>query len=219
MMARKPGAAALRAVAPTPPTDTAVGDDTLREAARQEIVHEVDWSICMARAQDGDREAYRRLLDSVTPYLRSLALRRLQSRGDAEDVVQEILLTVHSIRHTYDPARPFGPWLISIAQRRIVDALRRQGRRQSREQPLEAEHEALSAPDSNLEAVAADARLLRRALDRLPEGQRRALHMLKLEEMTLKEASKASGMSIVALKVATHRGLKRLRRLLKDEDT
>src|SRR3989475_10624311 len=88
---------------------------------------ELDWSIYMARAQAGDRDAYRRLLEDVTPYLRSIASRHFRNSGDIEDTVQEVLLTVHAVRHTYDPARPVGPWLVAIANRRVVHGLRRPG--------------------------------------------------------------------------------------------
>lgn len=174
----------------------------------------LDWSIYMARAQGGDREAYRRLLEEITPYLRSLAARRFQSRSDVEDAVQDALLTVHAVRHTYDPARPFGPWLVAIANRRIVDGLRRRGRAGSRETPLEAEHETFAAPQANYHEAASDGRALRQAVECLPPGQREAIRLLKLKEMSLKEAAAASGMSVAALKVATHRALKNLRRLL-----
>ena len=173
----------------------------------------LDWSICMARAQGGDREAYRRLLEEVAPYVRALAARRLANRADIEDAVQDVLLTLHAVRHTYDPARPFGPWLVAIAQRRIVDGLRRRWRRGERETPLEAGHETFAAPEANYHEAASDGRALRAALGGLPPGQREAIRMLKLEEMSLKEAADQSGMSVAALKVATHRGLKNLRKL------
>ena len=174
---------------------------------------ELDWSIYMARAQGGDREAYRRLLEDVTPYLRSIAARHFQNSGDIEDTVQEVLLTVHAIRHTYDPARPFGPWLVAIANRRVVDGLRRQGRSRAREVALDIEHETFAAPQANLAETASDGRVLREAVDELPPGQRDAIRMLKLQEMSLKEAAAASGMSVAALKVATHRALKNLRKM------
>ncbi|MDA8108901.1 MAG: sigma-70 family RNA polymerase sigma factor [Betaproteobacteria bacterium] len=182
--------------------------------ARERASRDLDWSILMARSQAGDRLAYRRLLEDVAPYLRALALERLHDRGDAEDAVQDALLTVHALRHTYDPARPFGPWLVTIARRRIIDVLRRRGRARSRETALDAEHETFAAPGTNLGEAAADAGALREALERLPAGQRRALRLLKLEEMSLREAALASGKSVAALKVLTHRGLKRLRQLL-----
>jgi len=84
-----------------------------------------DWSGLMVCAQDGDRRAYRALLEDVTPYLRALAARCFKAPGDIEDAVQDVLLTVHAVRHTYDSGRPFGPWLVAIANRRIIDRLRR----------------------------------------------------------------------------------------------
>jgi len=174
----------------------------------------LDWSVFMARAQAGDREAYRRLLEEIAPYIRSLAVRQVQNRADLEDAVQDVLLTVHAVRHTYDPMRPFGPWLVAIANRRIVDALRRRGRAGAREAPLETEHETFAAPETNYHEAASDGRALREAVDGLPPGQGRAIRLLKLEEMSLKEAARTSGMSVAALKVATHRALKNLRKML-----
>ncbi len=172
----------------------------------------LEWSHLMASAQAGDRRAYRRLLEAIAPYLRSLALRRLNDRSDAEDVVQEILLTVHSIRHTYDPKRPFGPWLVAIANRRIVDRIRKRDRQSRRESPLPQDDETFEHPAANLSGAALDSHTVRQAVDRLAPAQREAVRLLKLEEMSLKEASAASGMSIAALKVACHRGLRALRK-------
>lgn len=177
-----------------------------------------DWSMLMACAQIGDQDAYRRLLESIAPYLRRLAARHGVHPDAVEDVVQDTLTTVHQIRHTYAPERPFGPWLVAIASRRIVDALRRQGRAASREVPLDPDHETLPGLGANLMEEAADARVLRDAIAQLPPGQRDAIQMLKLEEMSLKEAAVASGMTVGALKVAVHRGLKALRRLLEKRE-
>lgn len=177
-----------------------------------------DWSVLMACAQIGDRDAYRRLLESITPYLRRLAARHGVHPDAVEDVVQDILVTVHQVRHTYAAERPFGPWLVSIASRRIVDALRRQGRAASREMPLDPEHETLPGDGANLMEEAADARVVREALAQLPPGQRDAIRMLKLEEMSLKEAALATGTTVAALKVAVHRGLKALRKLLDKQE-
>jgi hypothetical protein len=84
--------------------------------------HDRDRAMLMARAQAGEREAYRRLLEDVTPFIRALAARRLHDASEVEDAVQDVLLTVHTIRHTYDPARPFAPWL--AAWRRIAKPCR-----------------------------------------------------------------------------------------------
>ena len=173
----------------------------------------LDWSILMAHAQAGEHEAYRRLLEEITPYLRSLAARCQRNPSDIEDAVQDVLLTVHAIRHTYDPARPFGPWLVAIANRRIADRLRRQGRSTARETPLTDEDETFSSPEANYPEAASEARALHEAIRQLPQGQRDAVRLLKLQEMSLKQASAASGMSVAALKVAMHRAMKNLREI------
>jgi RNA polymerase sigma-70 factor (ECF subfamily) len=167
----------------------------------------------MARAQDGDGAAYLRLLQEVTPYLRALATRRYRESLDIEDAVQDVLLTVHSIRQTFDPARPFGPWLVAIANRRFIDRLRRQGRLRGRETQLTTEHETFADVTANLEERS-DRHCLEGAIDSLPPMQKQAIELLKLREMSLKEAASVSGLSIAALKVATHRALRSLRRML-----
>ncbi|AZO30483.1 sigma-70 family RNA polymerase sigma factor [Mesorhizobium sp. M1B.F.Ca.ET.045.04.1.1] len=174
-------------------------------------VRELDWSILMARAQDGDADAYRRLLESITPYLRAHAARCHRNPSDIEDAVQDILLSLHTVRRTYDPARPFGPWLTAIARRRLIDRLRRQGRRRTYETEFESAHETFADPPANLEGMT-DIHEIAAALDRLPAGQREAVRLTKIEGLSLKEASAVSGTSVAALKIATHRAIQRLRR-------
>ena len=128
--------------------------------------------------------------------------------------MQDILLTVHAIRHTYDPSRPFGPWLAAIANHRLIDRLRHQGRLRSRETALTPGHETFSGDQANLYEQVSDRRALQQAIERLPAGQRRAIRLLKLKERSLKEAAAMSGMTVASLKVATHRALKSLRKIL-----
>ena len=172
------------------------------------------WSVLMARAQDGDRVAYRRLLEEITPYLRSVAAKHRALSGETEDAVQDILLTLHAVRHTYDPSRPFRPWLLAIARRRVVDRLRHHGRIAAAETALGPEHETIAATGPKLYALLSGRRGLREAIEKLPPGQRQAVLLLKLRELSLKEAAVESGMSVAALKVASHRALKALRLML-----
>lgn len=183
------------------------------EGAGKSRARGVDWSILMAHAQAGDQAAYGRLLEEIAPYVRSLAVKCHRDSSDIEDSVQDVLLTVHAVRHTYDPTRPFGPWLVAIAHRRITDRLRRQGRSTARETPLTEEHETVAAPATNYLEAASTERALRDAIERLPQCQRDAIRLLKLQEMSLKEAAMTSGMSVAALKVATHRAMKSLRKM------
>nr|WP_218511375.1 sigma factor [Variovorax sp. dw_308] len=74
----------------------------------------------MSRAQAGDGAAYRDLLEEIAPYLRGLAAEERSSADQLEEFVHDVLRTVHAIRKTYDPMRPFEPWLVTIARRRLV---------------------------------------------------------------------------------------------------
>ena len=185
----------------------------LEKLAPSRATNPDEWSILMTRAQAGDEAAYHRLLLGITPYLRARASRAHRNPSDAEDTVQDILLTLHAVRKTYDSARPFKPWLAGIARHRVVDRMRRQGRIAEREVFMGFEHEAFAQPDPSFE-MNLDVHNLRAGLRSLPESQRKAVTMLKVEEMSLKRASELSGMSVGSLKVSTHRGITALRRLL-----
>lgn len=167
----------------------------------------------MVRVQDGDARAYKRLLESVVPLLRSLSLRALRHPHDVEDAVQDILLTLHRVRHTYEPGRPFLPWLIAISRRRIIDRQRQAGRERRREAAFAAEAETFRSPAANNPVVFDDSDLMA-AMVNLTPTERRAIELLKLRELSLKEASALSGVSATALKVAVHRAMRRLRGLL-----
>jgi len=173
------------------------------------------WSQWMVRAQDGDGAIYQQLLTAVVPLLRAIVGKRINDPDKIEDVVQEILLSVHKNRHTYDPTLEFMPWLTTIAQRRTIDALRKMYRLGERETLVDEYPETFLADETNTlpedDLVFAHGDDLSRALDALPAGQRTAVELLKLREMSLKEASETSGMSVAALKVAMHRALKSLR--------
>lgn len=171
------------------------------------------WSALMAAAQDGDRRAYERLLREIVPFLRGVARRRLRGEADVEDAVQDALLTIHQIRHTYDPARPIRPWLGAIAERRALDRVRSLGRRGAREEELtDLHHETLPGAATNDGESRLQARDVRAAVADLPPGQRQAIELLKLEELSLAEASSRTGQSVTALKVAAHRAILALRR-------
>jgi RNA polymerase sigma-70 factor (ECF subfamily) len=173
------------------------------------------WGLLMAQAQAGEAPSYRRLLLEVTPYLRTIARRYHRDPRDVEDSVQDVLLTLHTVRHTYDPARPFKPWLVTIARRRIADRLRTQWRTCARESQInEALYETFADEQANPSDEPPEEGLLRSAIAQLPAAQRQAVTLLKMEEMSLQEAAQASGQSVSSLKVATHRAIRSLRRLL-----
>jgi RNA polymerase sigma-70 factor (ECF subfamily) len=176
------------------------------------------WESWMIAAQAGDARAYDLLLRDCLPLLRAVARRRLRDAHEAEDAVQDTLLTIHRMLAAYDPSRPLRPWIVAIAERRCIDRLRRHGRGAGRETPIDDHAETLAAPVTETGETRIAGRELRDAVAGLPESQRTALRLAKFEDLPLAEAARRSGLSVGALKVATHRALKTLRRRLGGED-
>lgn len=176
--------------------------------------------VLMRRVQEGDSAAYAQLLNEITPVLRRVIRRQraFLNVEDIEDLVQDVLLSVHAVRATYDPDRPFMPWLFAITRNRLVDGVRRYARQGAREIAIdETEVTFSSAAANTIQEDFGEVRELYRAIEDLPPTQRDAIEMLKLKEMSLKEASEASGMTAGALKVATHRAMNSLRKLFKTQ--
>jgi RNA polymerase sigma factor (sigma-70 family) len=188
--------------------------DSQREASQDDT-----WRTLMQAAQAGDRLSYEQLLHDIVPFVRKLARRHCRQPQDLEEAVQETLLTVHRVRHTYDPRRPFSPWLAAISQRRTIDILRRRQRISHYESLDMQAVETFAAPATNPEVEgASSAAEVQELLMQLPARQREALETLKLRELSLSEASRASGQSVGALKVNTHRALKALRALMQGRE-
>jgi RNA polymerase sigma factor (sigma-70 family) len=174
----------------------------------------------MQAAQAGDTHAYARLLDEITPRLRQIVRgqRRFLKTEDIEDLVQDILLSLHAVRATYDPQRPFMPWLMAITRNRLADGARRYTRGAGHEVQVETLPVTFSEEGANMGNDGyRDPEALRQAIRDLPPGQRVAIEMLKLREMSLKDAAAASGTSIGALKVSVHRAIATLRKALTKE--
>lgn len=171
----------------------------------------------MRAAQEGNTQAYVLLLKEITPRLRQIvrAQRRFLKIADIEDLVQDVLLSVHAVRTTYDPRRPFMPWLMAITRHRLADAARRHTRRAAHEVQVENVPVTFSDDGTNIDSDEyRDPEALRQAIMALSPGQRDAIELLKLREMSLKEAAAARGTSIGALKVSVHRAMATLRRAL-----
>ena len=168
----------------------------------------------MTAAQQGDQRAYSILLHDLTPLLRRIVARRWRHPQDVEDIVQEVLISMHVMRHTYDAQRPFMPWLLTICQRRIADAARSFVRRSSNETTVDVMPEVRPEPDDPLlDQTREDQQAaVRRALADLPPGYREAVELTKFEGMSLDQAAAATGKSVSAVKIAVHRAIKSIRR-------
>ncbi|MBU2581438.1 MAG: RNA polymerase sigma factor [Alphaproteobacteria bacterium] len=173
----------------------------------------------MESSQRGDQLAYAMLLRELLPLLRRVVGRKWRSPQDVEDIVQDILLSVHSVRHTYDPGRPFMPWLMTIASRRIADTARRRSSRSANETTVEIMPETSSLDDTkNEQDVSDDRQELLAALSELSPSQREAVQLMKIEGLSLEEASIRTGRSVASLKVTVHRALKALRQSLEQRN-
>ena len=176
---------------------------------------EIAWARLMCAAQAGDAVCYDRLLRSVTPFIRSLSRRYCRNPDLAEDVVQDVLLTVHRIRHTWDPRRPFSPWLAAIAARRGIDRIRRDSRISRYEVSNDLALETFATPTANNDTGALRAiETIEPLLAALPERQRLALEAVKIRGLSVAQAASESGQSVAALKVNVHRAVKALRQLV-----
>ncbi len=174
--------------------------------------------LLMKRAQAGDSHAYASLLQDITVRVKQMI--RVRRRGvspvDVEDLAQDVLVSVHAARATYDPARPFGPWLSAIVRYRLADAARRYARQGAHEVSVADPAVTFVERPTNTKEddVPGDVAVLARAIQELSPGERQAIELLKLQEMSLKEASAATGLSQGALKLATYRAMTALRRAL-----
>jgi RNA polymerase sigma-70 factor (ECF subfamily) len=166
----------------------------------------------MLAGLDGDAAAHKALLTRLSAHLRAYFRTRLArirvAAADAEDLVQETLIALHTRRHTYDRSQPLTPWVYAIARYRLVDYLRRSKR--STPVPIEEAEEVLA--DDNPSSVESSLDL-DQLLARLSPKARQAIQFVKLDGLSVSEAAARSGMSQSAVKVSVHRGLRALSRL------
>lgn len=163
----------------------------------------------MTQSQKGDERAYEQLLrelsDAISRYLR----RRIGAQDFIDDCVQDILIAVHNARHTYQPNRPFRPWLFAIVRNRSVDYFRKRQRHQKLADALETNEEVTSTEDNY-----ANEAMHQQLMDTLPEGSREAIELTKVYGYSNSEAAEQLSISESAVKVRVHRGLNQLKRIV-----
>jgi RNA polymerase sigma-70 factor (ECF subfamily) len=177
---------------------------------------EDEWTDLMRSAISGDEAAYHRLLRAITPVLRAAARRGLaraaQPVDQSEDIVQDILLAVHLKRQTWDSNAPFAPWLFAIARNKLIDALRRRGRRIF----VNIDDFAETLPGEAPEPTASASEVASQ-LQTLPARQREVLQSIAVDSASIKDTAAKFSMSEGAVRVALHRGLASLTAKLRDQ--
>lgn len=172
------------------------------------LSREADWTAWMRAALAGDTGSYRKFLHSVVPYLRAIArsrCRRFGLESEAEDIVQEVLLTIHLKRGTWDQSKEIGPWLTAITRNKIIDTFRRRGRRVNL--PIEDVMDTLPSDDQQPDILPHDIELF---LEQLTPTQREIIRSISLNGASIRETSEQLKMTEGAVRVALHRGLKKL---------
>jgi len=173
-----------------------------------DAAHDQELAVLLARAQQGDRQAYEKFLLEVSAVLRPFIARRMRRLELVEDVLQDTLLTIHRARHSHLPGRPVGPWLYTICEHRMTDFHRRR-RRIARVEAPETEapgpivHQPASQPRS----------FVLEALRSLPAKQRRVIELLKLHDLSVREVAAQIGMTESAVKVTAFRGYQAIRKM------
>ena len=162
----------------------------------------------MLQSLAGDASSYHCFLDELATHLRSFLRKRLaRLPEEAEDLVQELLLAIHSRRHTYDARLPLTAWVHAIARYKLIDLLRRRSRSELLNDSLDNGEKLFAAPDSD----AAEARYdIEKLLEQLPDRQRLPIQYVKIEGASVADTATRTGMSVSAVKVGIHRGLKAL---------
>ena len=185
-------------------------------AAKAHQPHLLEQSLetLMQKAQGGDVDAYHLLLSDVAERMRRLARRRAPwlRPEDVEDIVQDILLSIHQGRASWDPTRPFLPWIVAIARARLADHARRYMRRTRIDFAATELAETFCDVPTNTNAdTVVNLMSVRKAMKGLTPAEYQAVELLRLREMTLAEAAEASGSTVAALKVAIHRAMRKMK--------
>ena len=164
----------------------------------------------MTASLEGNAGAYHVLLERLTGHLRAYYRHRFVLIGhgptEAEDLIQEVLIGIHTHRHTYDPSQRFTPWIHAIARYKFLDYLRRT-KSSLKDMPIERTEELMGHSDMAAIESGLD---LQRPMSKISSKARQAIRYVKLEGLSVSEAAARCGVSESAVKVTAHRGLKAL---------
>ena len=167
---------------------------------------EHEWAYQMRAALTGDAAAYRSVLQSLTVFLRTEVRRGFSRYGrgtaDVEDVVQETLLAIHLKRETWRTSEPIGAWVRAIARNKVIDSLRRGGKRIN--VPIDDVIDILPAAEPEEHLTERDAEQI---LSMLNGRQREIVEAISINGASIRETAEKYSISEGAVRVALHRGL------------
>lgn len=172
----------------------------------------------VARARDGDREAFRELVERHSRYIFSLAQRMTGSAQDAEDVVQETWLKAHRQLSRFEARADFRTWLHRICVNCSIDLIRARRHREDAHDPADLEEGPLSERGSEGQAtpdrLAASSQIQDRvqdALTKLTSLERAAFTLRHVEGMSIDEVGVKLGLKTSATKHSIFRAVRKMR--------
>ncbi|WCL47583.1 sigma-70 family RNA polymerase sigma factor [Leptospira sp. GIMC2001] len=165
----------------------------------------------MLDAKSGNEDSYKKLLSELANELEAILNKKIYSSDDREDLLQEILLSIHKARHSYDTSRKFRPWFNAIVHHKIIDYIRFYTKSQIIDYVAD-ELEYLPKPEEFDHSEQLQA--IRDAIRILPSKQKIVIELLKIQGKSIKETAIITGMSISAVKVTSHRGIINLKKAL-----
>ena len=183
------------------------------QALDPDLSQDDTWTQLAALSQKGDKAAYNQLLREIAPYIRNFVIKGLSNPDWADDIMQDVLVSVHKSLNTYSPDRPFRPWLMAIINFRRTDYLRKHYNSRQNKQTSMDDTAFIESHVTN-PAHAGEYKDIEAALDSLPDNQRRVFEMIKLQGYTAKEVANQTGMSVSAVKVSAHRTMNKLKEIL-----
>lgn len=172
------------------------------------------WQEWVIAAQGGDKRAYAQLLTALTPYIKNVIINSLSNQDAAEDIAQEVLISIHKSLSSYSPERPFKPWLMAIINFRRTDYLRKHYAQRRDKTTTTDENYEFEAANVTNPTNAGELKDIEAALAKLPKQQQRIFRMIKIEGYTAQEVANEMDMNESAVKVSAHRTMKKLQGML-----
>lgn len=188
----------------------------LNDVETQQYSDQTVWMLAVKH--DRDRVAFGRVFDFYAPRLKGFVMRTGVSSAQAEDIVQEVLLTVWRKAEQFDPHRAqVSAWIYQIARNRQIDVMRKENRVMPEELSDELKDEGATSEDaSQILALDQEAETLRVALAQLKPGQREMVEKAYLGELSHSEIQAETGLPLGTIKSRIRLGLEKLRHELKE---
>jgi RNA polymerase sigma-70 factor (ECF subfamily) len=180
------------------------------------------WSTAMRAERGGDAASYEWLLGDIGTRLRPAVRGRVRQLGlsqdEVEDILQEVLIGLHTMRRRWDESRPFLPWLHAILRYKLTDAVRRRARERRVRVDLSVEEWGAIVDETAKSEGALTGAALEQALSALPAGQRHVIEAVTIDGTSVRETAAELRVSEGAIRMTMHRALKRLAALAESAD-